>query len=340
MQKLTIISNESTLCHGKKFFCDNIDIKSTVEGLSKSFKINLIVRNSKIKRHHLINLSNVKNCGNFFNYLYEILKTLKRNDTKYLVISISPFTFFACILIKLFKKNLMVYLRSDGYSEYRSKLGFIGPYIYHFMFSIISKISTLISVRKYILRGKPGRLVTPSQLNSNWFKNIKKSNIKEIKLLYVGRIRKEKAIFSLIEILKKIDAKISLTIVGAENNFKKFNFINKIKIFQIENSEAKLIKYYDAHNIFILPSYTEGYPMVLSEALARIRPIIIFKDIKHVLGNKKGIFVAERNAESLVKKIQFIKKNYEKIIKEMRKNNLPTKQKFLENLTNIISGED
>lgn len=104
MQKLIIISNESTSYYGKKFFCDNIDIKSTAEGLSKSFKINLIVRNSKIKRNHLINLSNVKNCGNFFYYLYEILKTLKSNDTKYLVISISPFTFLACILIKLFKK--------------------------------------------------------------------------------------------------------------------------------------------------------------------------------------------------------------------------------------------
>ena len=80
--------------------------------------------------------------------------------------------------------------------------------------------------------------------------------------------------------------------------------------------------------------------MVLSEALARLRPVIIFKDIKYVIGDKKGIFIAERNAESLVKKIQFIKKNYEKILKEMRKNNLPTKQKFLENLTNIILGDD
>ena len=76
--------------------------------------------------------------------------------------------------------------------------------------------------------------------------------------------------------------------------------------------------------------------MVLLEALARLRPIIVFKDIKHVIEDKKGIFVAERNIESLVEKIEFIKKNYENIQEEMKKNKLPTKQEFLEKLTNII----
>ena len=204
------------------------------------------------------------------------------------------------------------------------------------MFFIISKISNFISVRKYILRDENGEIVAPSQLNSNWFKDTKKVNSNEIKLLYVGRIRKEKGIFSLIKILKESKKKISLSIVGAENNFDKFNFPENIKIFEIENNETNLIKYYDDHNIFILPSFTEGHPMVLLEALARLRPVIVFKDIDHVIEDKKGIFVAERNIESLVEKIEFIKKNYESIQEEMKKNKLPTKQEFLESLINII----
>ena len=336
MQKLNIICNESIFNNGDSFFCDNIDIKSTPEGLNKSFEINLIGRSSKIIRNHLINLSNVKNCNNVFTYLYEIFKTFKNDDSKYLIISISPFTFLACILIKLFRRKPIVYLRSDGYAEYRSILGFIGPSIYHLMFSIISKISNFISVRKYILRDENGEIVAPSQLNFNWFKDAKKVNSNEIKLLYVGRIRKEKGIFSLIKILKESKKKISLSIVGAENNFDKFNFPENIKIFEIENNETNLIKYYDDHNIFILPSFTEGHPMVLLEALARLRPVIVFKDIDHVIEDKKGIFVAERNIESLVEKIEFIKKNYESIQDEMKKNKLPTKQEFLESLIDII----
>ena len=35
--------------------------------------------------------------------------------------------------------------------------------------------------------------------------------------------------------------------------------------------------------------------MVLLEALARRRPVIIFEEIEHVIGDKKGIFVAKRN---------------------------------------------
>ena len=77
--------------------------------------------------------------------------------------------------------------------------------------------------------------------------------------------------------------------------------------------------------------------MVLLEALARLRPIIIFKDIEHIIDDKKGIFVAERNSESLFKKIDFIKKNYFSIQEEMKKNILPTNAKFITDLTKIIT---
>ena len=336
MRKLLIISNESISYNGVNFYCDNIDMKSIPEGLSNSFEVSLLGRKSKIKRNHIINLKNVKNCKNIFIYLYEIFKTFKKNEYKYLIVSITPFTFLGCILIKLFGRKPIVYLRSDGYAEYRSILGFIGPSIYHLMFSVISKISNLISVRKHILRDKNGELVAPSQLNTNWFKDTKKINPTEIKLLYVGRIRKEKGIFSLIEILEKSVKKFNLSIVGAENNFEKFNYPENIKIYEIESNEINLIKYYDEHNIFILPSFTEGHPMVLLEALARLRPIIIFKDIEYVIEDKKGIFVAERNIESLEEKISFIKENYSQIQEEMKENKLPIKADFLFKLSKVI----
>ena len=96
---------------------------------------------------------------------------------------------------------------------------------------------------------------------------------------------------------------------------------SNIKVFSTQNNKTKLIKYYDDHNIFILPSYTEGHPMVLLEALARRRPVIIFDEIKHVIGDKKGIFVSRRNFVSLLGLLNNIKKNYKKIQKEMRKIN-------------------
>ena len=107
-------------------------------------------------------------------------------------------------------------------------------------------------------------------------------------------------------------------------------------VHEVENNEKNLIKFYDDHNIFILPSYTEGHPMALLEALSRLRPVIIFKDIEHVVGNKRGIFVAERNSSSLLELINYIKKNYKNIQQEMKSNKLPTKEQFISKLGDLI----
>ena len=336
MEKLFIISNESIFNYEGSFFCDNIDLKSTPEGLSKKFQINIIGRLSKKIRSHKINIKNIKIYSNIFSYTYGVLISLKEKESKYLIISISPFTFIASILIKLLKKRPIIYLRSDGYGEYKVILGFFGQIMYHFMFSIISRISLLISCRAYILRNKPGEIVSPSQISRQWLINHKKFEINKIKLLYVGRIKKEKGIYSLLSLIKEIKLDLTLSIVGSEKSSLDQIVQDNVHVFEVENNEKNLIKFYDDHSIFVLPSYTEGHPMALLEALSRLRPVIIFKDIEHVVGNKKGIFVAERNPNSFLEKINYVTKNYINIQDQMKKNNLPTKEAFLLKLSDLI----
>ena len=335
-KKLFIISNESIFYSQNSFFCDNLDMKSTPEGLEKSFDINIIARRSKKERAHKINIKNINIYNNIFSFLFSIFRSLKVNNCKYLLISITPFTFFACIMLALFRKKPIVFLRSDGYEEYRSILGFLGPSIYHFMFFMVSKLSSLIGCGEKVLRRKKGQVVFPSQLTEKWFLNNKNANLSNIKLLYVGRIRIEKGIFSLFEIMKKVKQDITLSVVGMEKSSDKKNEQKNINIYEIETLEEKLINYYDEHNIFVLPSYTEGYPMVILESLARQRPVIIFDEIKHVIGDKKGIFVSKRNTESFIEKINYIKNNYNKIQKDIKNNDLPLKKDFLKKLENSI----
>ena len=76
--------------------------------------------------------------------------------------------------------------------------------------------------------------------------------------------------------------------------------------------------------------------MVLLEALARRRPVIIFEDIKHVIGDKKGIFVAKRNFINFFGMLNSIKKNYKRIQKDMKKNKLPTNKEFIEEFVKSI----
>ena len=334
-KKLFIFSNESISVQDEKYFCDNIDLKSTPEGLNKKFEVNLFGRKSSKKRAHEIKLKKIKIFSNIFSYLSKVIKSAKTENTKYLVISISPYTFIICLFLRIFGKTPIVYLRSDGYGEYKAILGSLGKLIYHVMFSTVSLFSNLISCRNYILKGKRGKVVYPSQLDSVWFKKPKNQDINKFKLLYVGRIRVEKGIFSLASLIKN-KRHISLTIIGAEKNTSyKINQSN-INIQLTQNQKLKLIKYYDDHNIFILPSFTEGYPMVLLESLARRRPVIVFEDIKHVVGDKKGIFVAKRNFLNFFGVLNHIKKNYKKIQKDMMKNKLPTNKEFMEEFVKAI----
>ena len=336
-KKLFIFSNESIYCQGSKFFCDNLDLKSTPEGLNKKFEVNLFGRRSPKIRAHEIKINKIKIFKNIFSYIAAVISAAKNEDAKYLVISISPYTFIISLYIRLLGKTPIVYLRSDGYEEYNAILGKIGRIIYHVMFIITSVISNLISCRRFILKEKKGKVISPSQLDSIWLRKPKMSEIKIFRLLYVGRIRIEKGIFSLVNLIKN-RKNILLTIIGAEKETTYSINQSNVKIKPTQHNKIKLIKSYDDHYIFVLPSFTEGHPMVLLEALARRRPVIIFEEIKHVIGDKKGIFVSKRNFLSFQSTLNQIKKNYKNIQKEMRKNKLPTNKDFIDTLERYIIG--
>jgi glycosyltransferase involved in cell wall biosynthesis len=312
-------------------------MKSIPEGLNKTFEILLIARKEKKRKSNLIKIENILLATNIFNYLFNIYKTFKNQNTKYLLISITPYSFVACLLLLVFRKNFFVYLRSNGYEEYRCFSKFFGPFIYHIMFTIVSWKATLISCRKHILMGKTGHVVSPSQLNERWFSRHLKPDLSKINLLYVGRLNVVKGIFSLLEILKNLKINFLFSIVSTDK--KKNDKINQenIKVINFKNEHESIIKLYDSHNIFILPSFTEGHPQVLDESLSRLRPVILFEEISHVIRNREGVFVCKRNSQSLSETIKYVMDNYSLIQEKMSKNILPTKENFLNELSLILN---
>ena len=333
---LYLISNEKIFQNNEMFFCDNLDMKSTPEGLNKHFNVKVIARKSKVSRSQKINLKTIKTFSNIFSYIFEVIKLTKQKKSKFLIISLTPFTFLAGIILILSGQKPFLYLRSNGYDEYKIILGSLGKFFYHLMFILITRFSILISCRDYILMGKTGYVVSPSQLNLSWHQNHVKPSINEIKLIYVGRLKKEKGIFSLLYLIKD-QSKINLTIVGAsKEDTKKINQSN-VNILEIVSDKNRLINLYDNNNITILPSYTEGYPMIVLESLSRHRPIIIFKEIEHVIEDRKGIFVSNRNYQSLYAKINYIIDNYNSIQESMKLNKLPDNESFINKFKEILS---
>ena len=334
-KNLVIINNEKIFKENNSFYCDNIDLKTIPENLNKNFNVTLIARSSKIKRARCINLEKVKVSSNIFAFLFNILKTFKKNKATYLIISITPYTFFSYLFLFFSRKKVFIYLRSNGYEEYKAILGFIGPVIYHAMFKIVTLKSNIIKCQEKLFTKRKSDIVFPSELNSLWLENLQKPLLDKPRLLYVGRIKVEKGIFSLLKIFDEITLDIHLSVVGKAENKKQNN--KKISYIGHGFDAFELIKIYDNHNISILPSFTEAHPKVIDESLARIRPVIIFEEIKHIIQNKKGIFVSKRNVKSLLETIDFIMKNYSNIQESMNNNKLPTKQEFISQMSNIFS---
>jgi len=331
---LIVIANEKVSESSDHYYCENHDEKSIPEGLDKYNQIRYLVRGTSKKGPHKINIKNIIISKNFFSFLYSVIKTLKISDTNYLLISITPLTFFSFIFLFFFKKKIFVYLRSSGHDEYKYILGSWAVFLYDFMYKIVTSGSTVIVCDYKLYDKNNSHLVLPSKLDGRWLGKQKPASLNEIRLLYVGRINPEKGILKFIEMFKelKLDAKLTVLSKNKVSSEKNKN----IKFLGYGFNTESLINVYDDHNIMILPSYTEGHPQVVIEALSRKRPVIIFEEISHIVKARKGIFISRRNVPDFSKTVVHIIKNYKNIQKEMEQNQLPTRDEFFLKISEII----
>ena len=332
-KELYVLTNDRIYLK-RDFYTSNNDLANILTACGKFHRINLICRKSYDPLNFKIKVPDLKIIKNLL-----LNQSLSNNQKKFLMISITPYNFLMMLYLNLKLKTKIqgyVYLRSDGFKEYQNKLGIIGYYLYYMMFKIITNNFSVIACTKQLSKVRNAKIVTPSEIDQTWLNNLKNPDLKKPKLLYIGRIRKEKGIFSLISLLKKVKIEFNFIGIGGNQNKKITDKIFLLKeIINIKSLKKKI----DQSNIFILPSYTEGSPKVILESLARLRPIIIFDEIKHVKKNYYGVFVCKRNATHLKTTIRYIMKNYSKIGKNMKKNKLVLKSDFQSKFAGIINGQ-
>lgn len=132
---------------------------------------------------------------------------------------------------------------------------------------------------------------------------------------FVGRLVHDKGIDELIQawqIIKQKNQNVKLILVGPLEE--RDSILEETKKTILEDATIIFTDYckdaaplYNLMDIFILPTYREGFPTVVLEASAMELPIVITKATgceEAIIENETGIFI-ENNAESIVDGIQY-----------------------------------
>lgn len=159
-------------------------------------------------------------------------------------------------------------------------------------------------------------------------KSKKRYNTKD-SLVFVGRLTKKKGVEDIISLQDKLGEKIRIEIIGdgpLKEAVKKQK--NLIYFGAIKNS---IIKHcYDKSNIFILPSYSEVFPMTILEAMAR-GLVILVSDIpgmREIIKEGRNGYLFPPGDVERMKEIILYLKNNPKEIERISKNNLKDIHKF------------
>jgi glycosyltransferase involved in cell wall biosynthesis len=166
-------------------------------------------------------------------------------------------------------------------------------------------------------------------------------NLMPIKILFLARLIKEKGIFELVEAIEKLRDKgfnLELIIAGDGADFEllkeRVKSVSYIRVLGDVQGKEKIALFKESH-VYVLPSYTEGLPISVLEAMLFGLPVITTDvgGLKYFIKEEKmGYLVESKNVESLVERIELLIKNKEHML-EVSEYNFDYAKK---NLTNNV----
>lgn len=183
-------------------------------------------------------------------------------------------------LAKFFKRKVVIHIHGGGFKEYYEKNT-------SFVHKNLLKCDTIIALTEYWKEffeglGFENVIVVPNIVDSPTIQE-RKCNDGKKHILYLGLITKAKGIFDLIDTIYEHKEDLKGNIVlhvggnGETETLKKKigNYsLQNIVIFEGWVSGDKKVQLLNNADIFILPSYTEGLPISILEAMSYSLPVI------------------------------------------------------------------
>jgi glycosyltransferase involved in cell wall biosynthesis len=274
------------------------------------------------------------------NYILLYLRTIPEIIKSDFIYIFYPNAFkYTAILCILFRKKYGLYIRcennlEDYFSKKIYKKAFIIFTVSNFFTQMVNKISN-----RYVAHTiRP--MIPYTDKDILWDRDYKEKE--DYNILFLGRVAFDKGIEELlnaIKFLKEKNYKFHLTIVGnGEFMQRSYDLVDKLYIKEIVSFEGavfdfKLIKdYYSQSDIYILPTYHEGFPRTLYEAMIFGTPIIttfvggIPSVMKDGFNCKR---IEPKSIESIVDGLEYAFSNYTEMI-ELARNGRNTVAKIVD----------
>lgn len=158
----------------------------------------------------------------------------------------------------------------------------------------------------------------PFNKQTFWFPNVReKSDTIRVgsfrkRFIFIGSVTKEKGIVELLEASNRLSDDYTIHIYGnIADDLKNFDFSNYQGRYIRALASTEVLKTLAEYDVLILPSYIEGYPGVIIEALSVGLPIIAtnLKGIKEMVDENSSVLIEPKNIDQLKNAIESFSDN-------------------------------
>ena len=166
---------------------------------------------------------------------------------------------------------------------------------------------------EYVAAGKIKVIYNPS---ATYHPDYAKRRNSRVRLLFIGRIGVRKGSYDLIEAVKKIrylNFSVDLVGDGEGDKIRKIanaeNLTGIVNVHDWVSQKEELWRWYDKADFLVLPSYAEGLPMSVLEAVGKGLPVVatnVGGIPEAVIAGKNGFIIAPGDVDTLSEKMELL----------------------------------
>ncbi len=268
----------------------------------------------------------------FFPRIHGLLASAISSWDLALVCGIHPLTPLVLRLARHRNVPAVLWVRGDVLTDLRYRLKgprkILGRAVVRLAQAAIPDGVPVISVGRadypFLKRMGPVHLVYSSQYDHEDFappRTFERSRASAI--LYVGRLAPEKGLDVLLSALRTLVRErnknpLTLTLVGSDHHGSSYGteFRRAVEASDLASSVRmvghvpygpRLFSFYDSHDLLVLPSFTEGFPQVVLEAMIRGLPVVATRvgGVSQVVRDgENGLLVPPGDPEALAQAIR------------------------------------